>query len=199
MRKIKKKTYNLLYVGNQGKVPSCIGPDLGFDYVFTSLFGLDFKDKKNTFTDGIYVQHDFLGNALGPLPDGVVFRSPSPQIFESSQFVAYTAWPGARNISCEYNTKEWPGLDGVNTGVRIVQFMELTTIENKAFGIKPGWKFNIEALLMYSDLDTFIAIQANPFAPVTNTHQKLMAQLQHLDSESHWLPKLFGEKRLKNI
>ena len=197
--KDKKKTYNLLYVGNQGKVPSCIGPDLGFDYVFTSLFGLDFKDKKNTFTDGIYVQHDFLGNALGPLPDGVVFRSPSPQIFESSQFVAYTAWPGARNISCEYNTKEWPGLDGVNTGVRIVQFMELTTIENKAFGIKPGWKFNIEALLMYSDLDTFIAIQANPFAPVTNTHQKLMAQLQHLDSESHWLPKLFGEKRLKNI
>lgn len=189
----KERTYNLLYVGNQGEIPTCLDLDLGFDYVFTSLFGLDFKDKKNTFTDGIYTQHDFLGNALGPLPDGVVFRSPSPQIFESSKFVAATAWPGARSISCEYNTQKWPGLEGVNTAVRIVQFLELTTIENKMFGIKSGWKFNIEALLMYSELDTFVPIQANPFALVTKTNQKLMAQLEYLDSTSHWLPKLFGD------
>lgn len=184
-----ERTYNLLYVGNQGKVPSCIGPELGFDYVFTSLFGLDFKDPKSTFTDGMYVQNDFLGNAL---PNGVVFRSPSPQIFESSEFTAYTACPGARSISCDYDTEKWPGLDAINTGVRIVQFLELTTIENKAFGIKPGWKFNIEALLLYSDLNTFIDVQVNPFAPVKKTNQKLMAQLENLDSTSNWIHKLFG-------
>jgi hypothetical protein len=184
------KTYDLLYVGDHGLRP-CLGETLGFDAVFTSLFGLDFENRTNTFADGIYTRHNVLGF---PLPPGVLLSTASPQIFPQEAFYAAGSWPssGTTGMSCAYDAEAWPGLEGTTTAVRIVQLSNLRSVANGAYGIKAGWNFSITAILTYSDLGVLIPTSTDPFKPLTDANKKLMAQLQYLDVDSRWISRIFG-------
>ena len=181
------KTYDLLYVGDHG-LRSCLGESLGFDAVFTSLFGLDFENRTNTFSDGVYTRHNVLGF---PLPPGVALSTASPQIFPQAAFFATGSWPSS-GVSCTYDAEAWPGLEGINTAVRIVQLTNLKSVANAAYGIKAGWSFSITAILTYSELGVLIPASTDPFQPLNQANKKLMAQLQFLDVDSRWISRIFG-------